>query len=35
MKWLWVDNTDAQMEFALDYGFHIPARTSLAEAAER
>ena len=31
VKWLWVDNTDAQLEFALDYGFHIPARNSLAE----
>ena len=34
VKWLWVDNTDAQLEFALDYGFHIPARNSLAEQAE-
>lgn len=30
---LWVDNTAAQIEFAVDYGFHIPARASLAAAA--
>ncbi|MFE7114954.1 ABC transporter substrate-binding protein [Streptomyces sp. NPDC057654] len=34
-KWLWVDRTDYQEDFALSYGFHIPARTSLAKKAER
>ncbi|MGW7251641.1 ABC transporter substrate-binding protein [Streptomyces decoyicus] len=34
-KWLWVDRTDFQQDFALSYGFHIPARISLAKKAER
>lgn len=34
-KWLWVDRTDLQQDFALSYGFHIPARISLAKEAER
>ncbi|MEU7045483.1 extracellular solute-binding protein [Streptomyces varsoviensis] len=34
-KWLWVERTDYQEDFALSYGFHIPARTSLAKKAER
>ena len=34
VKWLWVDETDFQTDFATSYGFHIPARTSLAEAAD-
>ncbi|POX64100.1 sugar ABC transporter substrate-binding protein [Streptomyces sp. Ru62] len=33
VKWLWVERTDLQEDFALSYGFHIPARTSLAEKA--
>jgi multiple sugar transport system substrate-binding protein len=33
VKWLWVDRTDFQEDFALSYGFHIPARTSLAQRA--
>ncbi|MET8562015.1 sugar ABC transporter substrate-binding protein [Streptomyces flaveolus] len=33
VKWLWVQRTDLQEDFALSYGFHIPARTSLAEKA--
>ncbi|GGU57838.1 sugar ABC transporter substrate-binding protein [Streptomyces albospinus] len=32
-KWLWVDRTDFQQDFALSYGFHIPARLSLAKQA--
>ncbi|MFI9077018.1 ABC transporter substrate-binding protein [Streptomyces sioyaensis] len=32
-KWLWVDRTDFQQDFALSYGFHIPARISLAKKA--
>lgn len=33
VKWLWVDSTERQEDFALSYGFHIPARTSLAKKA--
>ncbi|MFI7098826.1 ABC transporter substrate-binding protein [Streptomyces sp. NPDC050161] len=34
-KWLWVERTDFQQDFALSYGFHIPARISLAKKAEK
>ncbi|WP_414507987.1 ABC transporter substrate-binding protein [Streptomyces sp. NEAU-L66] len=34
-KWLWVDRTDFQQDFALSYGFHIPARISLAKKAQQ
>ncbi|MGW7256460.1 ABC transporter substrate-binding protein [Streptomyces sp. NPDC054834] len=33
VKWLWVEHTDYQEDFALSYGFHIPARISLAKKA--
>lgn len=33
LKWLWIDRTDLQEDFALSYGFHIPARMSLAKKA--
>ncbi|GAA1168304.1 sugar ABC transporter substrate-binding protein [Streptomyces hebeiensis] len=33
VKWLWVERTDYQEDFALSYGFHIPARISLANKA--
>ncbi|MFI8995087.1 ABC transporter substrate-binding protein [Streptomyces sp. NPDC053542] len=33
-KWLWIDRTDHQRDFALSYGFHIPARISLAKKAK-
>ncbi|WP_327577568.1 ABC transporter substrate-binding protein [Streptomyces sp. NBC_00145] len=33
LKWLWIDRTDHQEDFALSYGFHIPARKSLAKKA--
>ncbi|MFH8367631.1 ABC transporter substrate-binding protein [Streptomyces sp. NPDC018031] len=33
VKWLWVDRTEYQEDFALSYGFHIPARLSLAKKA--
>ncbi|GLX48593.1 sugar ABC transporter substrate-binding protein [Streptomyces hygroscopicus subsp. hygroscopicus] len=33
VKWLWVERTDDQEDFALGYGFHIPARISLARRA--
>ncbi|TJZ55727.1 sugar ABC transporter substrate-binding protein [Streptomyces piniterrae] len=32
-KWLWVERSDYQLDFALSYGFHIPARVSLAKKA--
>ncbi|QHA09623.1 extracellular solute-binding protein [Streptomyces broussonetiae] len=35
VKWLWVERTDYQQDFALSYGFHIPARISLARKAAR
>ncbi|WP_328317379.1 ABC transporter substrate-binding protein [Streptomyces sp. NBC_00388] len=34
-KWLWIDRTAYQEDFALAYGFHIPARISLAEKAAK
>ncbi|MEU2716858.1 sugar ABC transporter substrate-binding protein [Streptomyces sp. NPDC007205] len=33
VKWLWVERADYQEDFALSYGFHIPARISLARKA--
>jgi multiple sugar transport system substrate-binding protein len=35
VKWLWIDRTDYQEDFALSYGFHIPARISLAKKADK
>ncbi|MEU4195085.1 sugar ABC transporter substrate-binding protein [Kribbella sp. NPDC026611] len=35
VKWLWVDQTDDQLDFAQSYGFHLPARQSLAAKADR
>ncbi|MGA8118018.1 MAG: sugar ABC transporter substrate-binding protein [Actinocatenispora sp.] len=35
VKWLWVDRTDYQKDFDLGYGFHIPARKSLAAKADK
>lgn len=35
VKWLWVDSTGHQEDFALSYGFHIPARISLAKKAAK
>ena len=35
VKWLWVDQTDDQLDFAQSYGFHIPARKSLVGKAEK
>jgi len=34
-RWLWVERTDLQEDFALSYGFHIPARLSLARQAAK
>ncbi|NBE52214.1 ABC transporter substrate-binding protein [Streptomyces boluensis] len=35
VKWLWVQQAAYQEDFALSYGFHIPARTSLAQKADK
>jgi multiple sugar transport system substrate-binding protein len=35
VKWLWVDQTDKQLDWAQSYGFHIPARKSLAAQADK
>jgi multiple sugar transport system substrate-binding protein len=35
VKWLWVDRTDYQEDFSTSYGFHIPARISLAKRAAK
>ncbi|MBA2945602.1 ABC transporter substrate-binding protein [Streptomyces himalayensis] len=35
VKWLWVERADYQEDFALSYGFHIPARISLAKKADK
>ncbi|MGW2324964.1 ABC transporter substrate-binding protein [Streptomyces sp. NPDC001700] len=35
VKWLWVEKTEYQEDFALTYGFHIPARISLAHKAAK
>jgi multiple sugar transport system substrate-binding protein len=35
VKWLWVDNTDDQLDFAQSYGFHIPSRKSVAAKADK
>jgi multiple sugar transport system substrate-binding protein len=35
VKWLWVGNTADQEDFSLSYGFHIPARISLAKKADK
>ncbi|QWF81785.1 ABC transporter substrate-binding protein [Amycolatopsis sp. CA-230715] len=34
VKWLWVDQSDDQLEFATKFGFHIPARNSLIDRAD-
>lgn len=34
VKWLWIDQTEHQTDWALSYGFHIPPITAVAEAAE-
>jgi multiple sugar transport system substrate-binding protein len=35
VEWLWVTKTDFQLDFAQSYGFHIPARQSLAAKATK
>lgn len=33
VRWLWVERTDFQLDFATSYGLHIPARASLVDEA--
>jgi multiple sugar transport system substrate-binding protein len=35
VRWLWVERGDYQQDFDLSYGFHIPARKSLAAKADK
>ncbi|MFI9779876.1 ABC transporter substrate-binding protein [Streptomyces sp. NPDC051956] len=35
LRWLWIDRAEYQEDFALSYGFHIPARVSLAKKAAK
>jgi multiple sugar transport system substrate-binding protein len=35
VQWLWVDQTDKQLDFATSYGFHLPVRFSLREEADQ
>jgi multiple sugar transport system substrate-binding protein len=35
VKWLWVDQTAKQLDFAQSFGFHIPARKSVAAQADK
>jgi len=34
VKWLWIDQTAHQLDFATSYGFHLPARQSLISEAK-
>jgi multiple sugar transport system substrate-binding protein len=33
VKWLWIDNKPLQLDWCLSFGFHIPARLSIAKKA--
>jgi multiple sugar transport system substrate-binding protein len=35
VKWLWIDNAQAQEDFNLNYGFHIPPRKNIAAGAQK
>ena len=35
VKWLWIDQTDKQVDFSDSYGTHIPARKSLVAKAKK
>ncbi|MEU3937773.1 sugar ABC transporter substrate-binding protein [Streptomyces sp. NPDC029044] len=35
VKWLWIDQTEYQEDWATSYGFHIPPRTSIAAKADK
>ena len=34
VRWLWIENTAAQQDWNLSYGFHVPPRQSAAASAE-
>jgi multiple sugar transport system substrate-binding protein len=34
-QWLWIDQADFQKDWAVGYGFHIPARESIAAATDQ
>ncbi|MEA2529609.1 MAG: multiple sugar transport system substrate-binding protein [Thermomicrobiales bacterium] len=34
VRWLWIERTDLQQDWALSYGFHVPPRKSAAASAE-
>jgi multiple sugar transport system substrate-binding protein len=34
-KWLWIDNTEIQQDWNLNYGFHVPPRTEAAQTADK
>ncbi|MBP7962840.1 MAG: extracellular solute-binding protein [Caldilineaceae bacterium] len=34
VKWLWIDNAEAQIDWNLSYGFHIPPRSTTAAQAD-
>ena len=34
VRWLWIEQTDKQLDFATAYGFHLPSRTSLVPEAD-
>ena len=35
VKWLWIENTEVQLDWNLSYGFHIPPRTSTAIKSDK
>ena len=35
VKWLWIDQTDYQVDFSTSYGTHIPARPELAARSDK
>lgn len=35
VKWLWIDQTDKQLDWATAYGFHVPARASVVDKADK
>ncbi|WP_238705463.1 ABC transporter substrate-binding protein [Serinicoccus profundi] len=34
VRWLWIEQTDKQLDFATAYGFHVPSRVSLIPEAD-
>nr|BBH85479.1 sugar ABC transporter substrate-binding protein [Thermosporothrix sp. COM3] len=35
VKWLWIDNTDIQIDWNVGYGFHVPPRKSIAAKTDK